>query len=168
MGGATGSAIETAFVSQIGREAAASTFGTVARGALSGGPAAVVATFTQMALSDQSYSAEDYEAKGARSLMAGTFAGVAAAEGPALVAAVAGSEFGIASAAAIGTALGIEGGGVMAAALAGGLAGSEVPILGTLIGAAIGIGVYYAADALFGDDVEQGVRDLNRPSNATR
>jgi hypothetical protein len=166
LGGAASSAIENAFVSQIGQEAAATTLGTVARGALSGGPAAVVVNTVQMLLDDQTHSVEDYEAKNARALVAGTLAGIAATEGPALVAAVAGSEIGVAGAAALGTALGIEGGGAAAAALAGALAGSEVPILGTLIGAAIGIGVYYAADAWFGDDVEQGVRDLNHPSDA--
>lgn len=52
-----------------------------ALGALSGGPAAVAVTMTEMALSDQSYTAEDYEAKGSRSLVAGTIAGAAGAEG---------------------------------------------------------------------------------------
>jgi hypothetical protein len=136
LAGAAGSVLDSALVSQIGREAAESTLGTVARGAL-GGPVSAAITVLQMALDDQSHSAEDYEAKAARSLFAGTLAGIAATETTALVV---GSEVGAAGVAA----LGIEG-GVGAAALAGGLAGSEVPILGTLIGAAIGIGVYYAA-----------------------
>jgi hypothetical protein len=50
-------------------------------------------------------------------------------------------------------------GGAGAAALTGFIAGSEVPILGNIVGAGVGLLVYWGADALFGASVEASVRD---------
>jgi hypothetical protein len=50
------------------------------------------------------------------------------------------------------------GGGALAAGLVGGLAGSEVPLLGNAVGFVVGIGVYYISDWLLGDSVEREVR----------
>jgi len=55
-----------------------------------------------------------------------------------------------------GTAAGA--GGALAAAGVGALAGSEVPILGNIVGFFVGLGVYYIVDSAVGDDVESGVR----------
>jgi hypothetical protein len=49
-------------------------------------------------------------------------------------------------------------GGAGAAALTGLIAGSEVPVLGNIVGATVGLLIYWGADALFGDDVESSVR----------
>jgi hypothetical protein len=67
--GGTGAAIESALAPIVGR-----TLG----GAVGGGLAAPVVTLGQMALSDQQYTAEDYEAKGARTLASGAFGGFGA------------------------------------------------------------------------------------------
>lgn len=49
-------------------------------------------------------------------------------------------------------------GGAGAAALTGFIAGSEVPVIGNIIGAGVGLLIYWGADALFGEDVENSVR----------
>jgi hypothetical protein len=94
-------------------------------GGVAGGPAAVVFTLGQMALSDKEYTAVDYEAKGARSFVSGTVGGAS---------------------------------GALAAGLVGAIAGTEVPILGNIVGFAVGFLGYMAADYLFGDAIEGAVR----------
>lgn len=64
---------------------------------------------------------------------------------------------------ALGARSGVSGtlagaGGAGAAALTGFIAGSEVPVLGNIVGAGVGLLIYWGADALFGDDVESSVR----------
>ena len=49
--------------------------------------------------------------------------------------------------------------GAGTAAFVGFVAGSEVPILGNIIGALVGLGVYFVVDDLAGDDIDGGVRD---------
>ena len=51
------------------------------------------------------------------------------------------------------------GGGALAAGGAGALAGTEVPILGNIIGFCVGIGIYYLVDSTVGDDIENDVRE---------
>jgi hypothetical protein len=64
---------------------------------------------------------------------------------------------------ALGARSGVSGtlagaGGAGAAALTGFIAGSEVPVLGNIVGLVAGLLIYWGADELFGDDVEQSVR----------
>jgi len=49
-------------------------------------------------------------------------------------------------------------GGALAAAGTGALLGSEVPIVGNIVGFFVGLGVYYIVDSTVGDSVEGGVR----------
>jgi hypothetical protein len=48
--------------------------------------------------------------------------------------------------------------GALAAGVVGAIWGTEVPLLGNIVGFVIGFAGYYAVDALMGDEVEQGVR----------
>ncbi len=68
------------------------------------------------------YTAEDYEAKGARSFVSGALSGA------------------------------------VSAGVVGAIWGSEVPILGNIVGFAVGFLGYLAVDALIGDTVEDAVR----------
>lgn len=74
---------------------------------------------------------------------------------------------------ALGTRAGVSGtlagaGGAGAMALTGFLAGSEVPILGNIIGAGVGLLIYWGSDALFGQSIENGVRGLLGEGGCTR
>jgi hypothetical protein len=51
------------------------------------------------------------------------------------------------------------GGGALATGLFFAAAGSEVPIAGNIAGFLIGVGGYYLTDAIWGDDVEEGIRE---------
>ena len=51
------------------------------------------------------------------------------------------------------------GGGALAAGGVGALAGTEVPILGNIVGFCVGIGIYYLVDSSVGDDIEGDVRE---------
>lgn len=87
LSGAAGASIETAFgagFSQATLQSASNSaltplLGNLARGGLGGGPAAAIFQVTQMALSDQSYSAEDYEAKATRAGVEGALSGALSA-----------------------------------------------------------------------------------------
>jgi hypothetical protein len=137
--GAAGGALETAFNARVsqslltaaasGEEVAASNalLGRVAGGGVGGGPAAAIFTVGQMALSDQQYTAEDYEAKGTRAAVSGALSGA------------------------------------LAAGVVGAIWGSEVPILGNIVGFAVGFLGYMAVDYLFGDTVEGAVRGGEQP-----
>jgi hypothetical protein len=50
------------------------------------------------------------------------------------------------------------GGGALAAGGVGALMGSEVPILGNIVGFVVGVGGYYLTDWLVGESVETGIR----------
>lgn len=50
--------------------------------------------------------------------------------------------------------------GAISAGIVGAIWGSEVPILGNIVGFGIGVGVYMLSDYLMGDTVEQTVRDV--------
>lgn len=52
--------------------------------------------------------------------------------------------------------------GALAAGLVGAIWGSEVPILGNIVGFIAGVTIYYVADTFIGEAVEQGVRDMVR------
>jgi hypothetical protein len=49
-------------------------------------------------------------------------------------------------------------GGALAAAGIGALAGTEVPIVGNIVGFFVGLGVYYLVDSTVGEDVERQIR----------
>ena len=121
-GGATGAAINSAVAPELG-----ATVG----GGVAGGPAAALVTLGSMALDDNDYTAEDYEAKGLRSAAAGTFSGALAAGG---VAALGLSEIPIAGTAA-GFVIGFVGyyvfdslfGDDIEGAVRGGMGGLDAP-----------------------------------------
>jgi hypothetical protein len=50
------------------------------------------------------------------------------------------------------------GGGALAAGGVGALMGSEVPVLGNIVGFVVGVGGYYLTDWLVGDEIESGIR----------
>jgi hypothetical protein len=77
--GAAGTALETAFAQQVSEQFAQSILGGAARGAFGAGPAAALFQVTQMALSDQRYSAEDYIAKGGTAAIEGALSGALSA-----------------------------------------------------------------------------------------
>jgi hypothetical protein len=131
---ATGAALETTANAQISRslltaaangaevDGVTAVFGRSLGGGIGGGPAAGLFTLAQMGLSDQHYTAEDYEAKGTRSFAAGAFSGA------------------------------------LSAGVVGAIWGTEVPILGNIVGFAVGFGGYLLFDWAFGDDIEGAVR----------
>ncbi len=100
-----------------------------------GGPLATLATWGTMGLEEaagtRDYIDIDYAALGGRSFVAG---GIAAMAG----------EAGLLGTVAICSA-----------------AGTEVPILGNIVGAVIGVGVYFTVDYLWGDDIEASIRDAS-------
>jgi len=51
------------------------------------------------------------------------------------------------------------GGGALAAGITGAIAGSEVPILGNIVGFGAGILIYWIVDSAVGEDIEQSIRD---------
>ena len=97
-----------------------------------GGPVAALTTWGTMGLQeafgDADYTDIDYAARGGRAFVSG---GVAAMVG---------------EAGALGTAAAFS------------AAGSEVPIAGNIAGFVIGLGTYFVVDAIWGDEIEGGVR----------
>jgi hypothetical protein len=132
--GGTGAALETTVNAQISRSllsaaasgsevgAATPLLGRTLGGGVGGGPAAAAFTLGQMALSDQQYTTEDYEAKGTRAFVSGALSGA------------------------------------LSAGVVGAIWGSEVPILGNIVGFAVGFGGSLLFDWAFGDAVEGAVR----------
>jgi hypothetical protein len=98
-------------------------------GGIGGGPAAVIFKVGEMAVSDQKYTAEDYEAQGTRAFVSGALSGA------------------------------------LAAGVVGAIWGTEVPILGNIVGFGIGFFGYMAAEYLFGDAVENAVRSHAEPGD---
>lgn len=98
-----------------------------------GGPVAALTTWGTMGLQeafgDADYTDIDYAARGGRAFVSG---GVAAMAGEA---------------------------GALGTAAAFGVAGSEVPIAGNIAGFVIGLGFYFAVDAIWGDEIEASARD---------
>jgi hypothetical protein len=87
--GAAGAGIETAFAQQVSKQFATSILGGVARSAFGSGPAAGAFQVVQMGLSDQSYSPQEYAAKGGAATIEGALSGALSAG---LVGAIWGSE----------------------------------------------------------------------------
>lgn len=51
-----------------------------------------------------------------------------------------------------------SGGGALAAGITGAVLGTEVPILGNIIGFGVGIGIYYLVDSTIGEEIEESIR----------